>query len=90
MFTAPLKGVFVFHFSVFSTRHAVATLQKNGVKVALAFDKSYADNQDCSTRIAVVTLEPGDTVHVELEARTHFYGFHGTLNSFSGFLLSPI
>uniref|UniRef100_A0A8C6SP47 C1q domain-containing protein n=1 Tax=Neogobius melanostomus TaxID=47308 RepID=A0A8C6SP47_9GOBI len=90
-FTAPLKGLYVFHFTMFSvldTPHAVASLRKNGVKLAYAYDRVASDPNDSSTRVVVVTLEAGDSVYVELEKDKSFYDWQGDHNSFSGFLLS--
>uniref|UniRef100_A0A8C6WYL8 C1q domain-containing protein n=1 Tax=Neogobius melanostomus TaxID=47308 RepID=A0A8C6WYL8_9GOBI len=90
-FTATVKGLYVFHFTMFGsfnpTPNAVASLRKNGVKLAYALDQSSSDSHDSSTRVAVVTLEAGDSVYVELQAQSYFYDYHGDHNSFSGFLL---
>lgn len=93
-FTAPRRGLYVFHFSIFATYspapNVMAVLKKNGVSLAVAFDKASSDTHDSSTRVAVVTLEAGDAVYVELQARGTFYDYRGDHNSFSGFLLSPM
>lgn len=94
VFTALVKGLYVFHFTLFSSYspppNAVAALKRNGVKLAYVFDKSTTDTNDSSTRVGVVTLEAGDSVYVELQAESIFYDYKGDHNSFSGFLLYPL
>ena len=94
VFTATVKGMYFFRFSMFNSKNSVSNsgvgLFKNSIMLATAKGKS-GDDSSSGSNAAVVPLEVGDTVYVQLEA-TRFDkhlldSFMMNFNTFSGFLL---
>uniref|UniRef100_A0A8C9SEI4 C1q domain-containing protein n=1 Tax=Scleropages formosus TaxID=113540 RepID=A0A8C9SEI4_SCLFO len=78
VFMAMVKGVYYFHFTAFS-------IISGGASTNVVLMKN-----DSASSAAVLQLEAGDNVHVQLMAGTLVYDDMGYYNSFSGFLLFPI
>lgn len=92
VFTARVRGAYYFRFTMFnndpSLLYSVVALTKNGENVVLAWDRvSSGDREDSSSNAAVLQLEEGDGVSVELYQGRVLYGDSNYHNTFSGFLL---
>ncbi|KAK9976656.1 hypothetical protein ABG768_021861 [Culter alburnus] len=91
VFTAPLKGAYMFKIYVHSggPTAATASIVKNGerVVVAHAHQPQYTIN---SSNGVVLILEVGDVVYVTLWAGRRIYDNENTHSTFSGFLLFPL
>ncbi|XP_072298245.1 complement C1q-like protein 2 [Eucyclogobius newberryi] len=90
IFTATIKGVFYFRFSMFnnlSSPNSVVSLKKNGERVVSVWDTDKSDGNDMGSNAAVLPLETGDTVYVELLANRLVYDDGMNYNTFAGFLL---
>ncbi|XP_063049472.1 complement C1q-like protein 2, partial [Engraulis encrasicolus] len=94
VFTALVKGMYFFRFSMFRnsqiTEFSVISLMKNGEVLASVWDGTSPDYNDMGSNTAVIALEPGDSVYVELIADTAVYDDEHNYNTFSGFLLFPM
>ncbi|XP_029913141.1 complement C1q-like protein 2 [Myripristis murdjan] len=91
IFTALVKGVYFFRFSMFNnvnaTPSSVVSLMKNGVRLVSVWDTVGSDANDMGSNAVVVSLEVGDRVYVELAANRLIYDDNMNYNTFSGFLL---
>ncbi|KAK7939940.1 hypothetical protein WMY93_003266 [Mugilogobius chulae] len=89
IFTSPIKGVFFFRFTMHNTHvaNSIVSLMKNGVRVVSVWDTVTTDANDTGSNAAVLSLEAGDTVYVELVANREVYDDTMNYNTFSGFLL---
>ncbi|KAL1250924.1 hypothetical protein QQF64_018720 [Cirrhinus molitorella] len=93
IFTAPLKGAYMFNFSVFGNGNpstpSTASIVKNGERVAIAHghQEKYAVN---SSKGVVLILEVGDVVYVRLWSGRRIYDSQSNYNTFSGYLLFPL
>lgn len=100
MFTAPVKGVYVFTFVVYNTLEYVTEvkLMRNGEMVVSATEnlrisdsdgRPTTDTEDTTTNSATLLLEKSDQVYIELPATK---GIHARKrrNTFSGYLLYPL
>ncbi|KAK7939951.1 hypothetical protein WMY93_003277 [Mugilogobius chulae] len=89
IFTSPIKGVFYFRFTMHNTHvaNSIVSLVKNGVRVVSVWDTVTTDANDIGSNAAVLSLEAGDTVYVELVANREVYDDTMNYNTFSGFLL---
>ncbi|XP_043085102.1 caprin-2-like [Puntigrus tetrazona] len=93
VFTAPLKGAYMFIFSVFGhsnpSNPSAASIMKNGEKVVMAH--GYQDQYDVnSSKGVVLILEVGDVVYVRLWSEKWIYDDENNHNTFSGYLLFPL
>ncbi|CAM4572313.1 unnamed protein product [Leuciscus chuanchicus] len=91
IFTAPLKGAYMFRVSVFSHGPTVASayIVKNGEHVVVAHD--YRPQHDLNSSNGVVLiLEVGDVVYVRLRSGMRIFDNGNNHNTFSGFLLFPL
>lgn len=90
-FTAMVKGMFFFRFSMFNNLNAppnsVVSLMKNGERLVSVWDTAGADMHDMGSNAVVIPLEVGDSVYVEIQANRLLYDDAMNYNSFSGFLL---
>ncbi|CAM4571988.1 unnamed protein product [Leuciscus chuanchicus] len=91
VFTAPLKGAYMFRISVFShgPTHAAASIFKNGERLVLAY-AGQPQNELNSSNGVVLILEVGDVVYVKLWPHTSIYDNDNNHSTFSGFLLFPL
>ncbi|XP_059204613.1 complement C1q-like protein 2 [Centropristis striata] len=91
IFTAVVKGMYFFRFSMFNnltpTPSSVTSLMKNGVRLTSVWDTSGSDANDMGSNAAVIPLEVGDNVYVELAANRLVYDDSMNYNTFGGFLL---
>lgn len=91
VFTAMVKGMYFFRFSMFnnlqSVSNSVVSLMKNNERLASVWDTSGSDANDMGSNAVVIPLEVGDNVYVELQANRIVYDDGMTYNTFSGFLL---
>ncbi|XP_048011405.1 uncharacterized protein LOC125245018 [Megalobrama amblycephala] len=90
-FTAPLKGAYMFRFSVRGDggTAATATIFKNGKRVVIAHDNQ-AQGVLSSSNGVVLILEVGDVVYVRLWSGRRIFDSQNNFNTFSGFLLFPL
>ncbi|KAK7130443.1 hypothetical protein R3I93_019934 [Phoxinus phoxinus] len=91
VFTAPLKGAYMFRVSVYSHGGTTATvvLVKNGEHVVMAHDIQAQDRLNASNGVVLI-LEVGDVVYVRLWSGTRIHDNGNNHNTFSGFLLFPL
>ncbi|XP_044188161.1 complement C1q-like protein 2 [Thunnus albacares] len=91
IFTAMVKGMYFFRFSMFNNinphANSVVSLMKNGVRLTSVWDTSGTDSNDMGSNAAVIPLDVGDNVYVELQAHRIIYDDSMNYNTFSGFLL---
>ncbi|XP_061568045.1 complement C1q-like protein 3 [Cololabis saira] len=91
IFTAMVDGMYFFRFSMFnnlrSTPNSVVCLKKNSELLTSVWDTSGSDGNDMGSNAAVVPLNVGDQVYVELQANRIIYDDGMHYNSFTGFLL---
>ncbi|PWS22480.1 hypothetical protein DKP78_18165, partial [Enterococcus faecium] len=77
IFTAVIKGMYFFRFSMFNNLSAVpnsvVSLMKNGVRLTSVWDTSGSDPNDMGSNAVVIALEVGDQVYVELQANRLVY-----------------
>lgn len=88
-FTASVKGLFYFRFQMFNNLESdpgsVLSLMKNDERVV---DISGTDEYDTGSNAAVLPLEVGDMVYVQLHSGRQVYDdSNKNYNTFSGFLL---
>ncbi|XP_048011278.1 uncharacterized protein LOC125244924 [Megalobrama amblycephala] len=92
IFTAPLKGAYMFRVSVFGYGGTSATVSiyKNGEQVVVAHDVQAQDRVNASNGVVLI-LKVGDVVYVRLWSKTRIYDIsYENLSTFSGFLLFPL
>ncbi|XP_048058452.1 heavy metal-binding protein HIP-like isoform X2 [Megalobrama amblycephala] len=91
IFTAPLKGAYMFRVSIYSNGGTPATVSifKNGEHMVVAHDVQAQDRLNSSNGV-VLLLEVGDVVYVRLWSGNRIYDNQNNLNTFSGFLLFPL
>ncbi|XDV25794.1 hypothetical protein PO909_029651 [Leuciscus waleckii] len=91
VFTAPLKGAYMFRVSVFGIgpTSATAYIYKNGERVVSAYARQAKDYLNSSNGVVLI-LEVGDVVYVRLWPNTRIYDGQSNHNTFSGFLLFPL
>nr|XP_046272177.1 complement C1q-like protein 2 [Scatophagus argus] len=91
IFTAVVKGMYFFRFSMFNNLSpvpsSVVCLKKNDVLLTSVWDTSGTDGNDMGSNAAVIPLEVGDSVYVELQTNRIVYDDGMNYNTFSGFLL---
>ncbi|XP_063072138.1 complement C1q-like protein 2 [Engraulis encrasicolus] len=95
VFTALVKGMYFFRFTMFnhqvSSPKSVVYLKRNGQVVASVWDMGAGDSNDTGSNAAVIPLEVGDNVWVELRPNTVVYDDSGlSLTTLSGFLIFPM
>ncbi|KAL1250467.1 hypothetical protein QQF64_018263 [Cirrhinus molitorella] len=93
IFTAPLKGAYMFNYSVYGKGNpstpSTASIVKNGERVVVAHghqDQYYVN----SSKGVVLILEVGDVVYVRLWSGREIYDETHKHNTFSGYLLFPL
>ncbi|XP_074512246.1 complement C1q-like protein 2 [Sebastes fasciatus] len=90
-FTAMVKGMYFFRFSMFNnvapTPNSVVSLKKNGELLVSVWDTEGSDSHDMGSNAVVIPLEVGDNVYVELQANRRLFDDSMNYNTFCGFLL---
>ncbi|XP_056128185.1 complement C1q-like protein 2 [Rhinichthys klamathensis goyatoka] len=93
IFTAPLKGVYVFTFSVYAhgsqSNPANAHIVKNGKDVLKAYAHQTQGALN-SSKAVVLVLEAGDVVYVKLWPSSKIQDNGNNHNTFSGYMLFPL
>ncbi|XP_048009336.1 complement C1q-like protein 4 [Megalobrama amblycephala] len=91
VFTAPLKGAYMFRISVFGHggTGSSASIFKNGQRVISAHDIQAHDRLNSSNGVVLI-LEVGDVVYVRLWSGMRVYDSENNHSTFSGFLLFPL
>ncbi|KAK7149237.1 hypothetical protein R3I94_008759 [Phoxinus phoxinus] len=92
IFTAPLKGAYMFRVSIFGhggATAASASIYKNGERTVAAHDVQAQDRLNSSNGVVLI-LEVGDVVYVRLWSGTRIYDSENNHSTFSGFLLFPL
>ncbi|KAK2833181.1 hypothetical protein Q5P01_017070 [Channa striata] len=91
IFTAIVKGMYFFRFSMFNNLstvpNSVVSLMKNGQRLTSVWDTSGNDSHDMGSNAVVIPLSVGDNVYVELQENRIVYDDGMNYNTFSGFLL---
>ncbi|XP_051747903.1 uncharacterized protein LOC127511199 isoform X18 [Ctenopharyngodon idella] len=93
IFTAPLKGAYMFRISVYGHGGITSTaaIHKNGKQVVSAHDiQPQAQDRLNSSNGVVLILEVGDVVYVRLWSGNRIVDSYNNHNTFSGFLLFPL
>ncbi|XP_067284044.1 complement C1q-like protein 4 [Pseudorasbora parva] len=93
IFTAPLKGAYMFRFTLHGHGEATetASINKNGNQVVVVHDvQVLAKDRVNSSNGVVLILEVGDVVYVKLWSGSKIYDNQNNLNTFSGYLLFPL
>ncbi|XP_051747865.1 uncharacterized protein LOC127511192 isoform X8 [Ctenopharyngodon idella] len=91
VFTAPLKGAYMFRVSVHGHGPTIAgaSIFKNGEHVVVAYDYQPQGGLNSSNGVVLI-LEVGDVVYVRLWSGRRIYDDQNNHNSFSGYLLFPL
>ncbi|XP_065133265.1 complement C1q-like protein 3 [Paramisgurnus dabryanus] len=91
IFTAPVKGAYYFRFYAHSRSriNLGAGLFKNNVPQCSVFSFQPTRHSNASNGV-VLTLEPGDQVHIKVWSNAQVYDDIDSLTSFSGFLIFPL
>ncbi|XP_067248905.1 complement C1q-like protein 4 [Chanodichthys erythropterus] len=91
IFTAPLKGAYMFRVSAFGNGGTAASvfIVKNGQQMVIAHDNQPHYDLSSSNGVVLI-LEVGDVVYVRLVAGRRLYDSEKNYNTFSGYLLFPL
>lgn len=91
IFTARVGGVYYFRYTMYNNNagqpNSVVSLMMNSQRLVSTWDTVGNDYHDSATNAAVVQLEAGDSVFVQLYASRVLYDDINYYNTFSGFLL---
>ncbi|KAK5848916.1 hypothetical protein PBY51_008600 [Eleginops maclovinus] len=91
IFTAMVRGMYYFSYTMYNNNsgqpNSVLSLMMNSQKMVSTWDTEGDDSQDSATNAAVVQLEAGDSVFVQLYANRVLYDDGYYYNTFSGFML---
>ncbi|XP_068443096.1 complement C1q-like protein 2 [Clinocottus analis] len=91
VFTAMARGIYYFSYTMYNNNsgqpNSVVSLMMNSQKMVSTWDTVGEDSQDSATNSAVVQLEAGDSVYVQLYANRAVFDDSYYYNTFSGFLL---
>ncbi|XP_048036099.1 uncharacterized protein LOC125261585 [Megalobrama amblycephala] len=91
IFTAPLKGAYMFRISVYGHGPTAATadIVKNGQRVVVAHDHQPQNTLNSSNGVVLI-LEVGDVVYVRLASGRRIFDNENNHSTFSGYLLFPL
>ncbi|XP_048012855.1 complement C1q-like protein 4 [Megalobrama amblycephala] len=92
VFTAPVKGAYVFEFSVYHFGQLIPAggyLMKNGQHVAMAYAKQDQGALNSSKGVVLI-LEVGDRIYVNLWSNSRIFDNQNHHNTFSGYMLFPL
>ncbi|XP_029017944.1 complement C1q-like protein 2 [Betta splendens] len=91
IFTAMVRGVYYFSYTMYNNNvgqsNSMVSLIKNSQRVVSTWGTVGNETHDSATNAAVVQLEAGDSVFVQLYATRIIYDNSYYYNTFSGFLL---
>lgn len=94
IFTAMVRGMYYFSYTMYNNNggkpNSVVSLMMNSQRVVSTWDTEGQDVHDSATNGAVLLLEPGDSVFVQLYANRALYDDINYYNTFCGFLLFPM
>ncbi|XP_073688959.1 complement C1q-like protein 4 [Garra rufa] len=93
IFTAPLKGAYMFRISLFAfgsqSTLTTVSIVKNGERVVIAQGHQPGGNVNSSNGV-VLLLEVGDVVYVSLWSNRWIFDNDNNHSTFSGYLLFPL
>ncbi|KAL1276372.1 hypothetical protein QQF64_035995 [Cirrhinus molitorella] len=93
IFTAPLKGAYMFRISIYSfgglSSPSTVSIIKNGEHMVVAHGQQ-PENFINSSNGVVLILEVGDVVYVRLWSGRRIFDNENKHNTFSGYLLFPL
>ncbi|XP_048011607.1 complement C1q-like protein 4 [Megalobrama amblycephala] len=91
VFTAPLKGAYMFRVSVFGRNGiaAGASIYKNLERMVLAYANQPQNDLNSSNGVVLI-LEVGDVVYVRLWPLAKIFDSEDNHSTFSGYLLFPL
>uniref|UniRef100_A0AAY4B4V3 C1q domain-containing protein n=1 Tax=Denticeps clupeoides TaxID=299321 RepID=A0AAY4B4V3_9TELE len=95
IFTAPRRGIYYFTFSTYAhvPHQRFTSLYKNGALITSAYGH-YPPGQNTGSgsgsNHAVLQLEKGDVVYVQLRSGSHVHDDSNSYSTFSGVLLWPL
>lgn len=91
IFTAMVRGVYYFRFTMYNNNlgqpNSVVSLMKNSQSLVTTWDTTGNDQHDSASNAAVMQLEAGESVFVQLYANRVLYDDSNHYNTFTGFLL---
>lgn len=91
IFTAMVRGMYYFRYTMYNNNsgqpNSVVSLMMNSQRMVSTWDTVGDDSHDSASNAAVVQLEAGDSVFVNLYANRVLYDDGYYYNTFSGFLL---
>uniref|UniRef100_A0A673XJ66 Complement C1q-like protein 2 n=1 Tax=Salmo trutta TaxID=8032 RepID=A0A673XJ66_SALTR len=95
IFTAMVRGMYCFRYSMYSNNsgrpNSVVSLMKNSEKLVTTWNTDDSMNvHESASNAAVVQLEVGDSVYIQLWANRVVYDDINNYNTFTGFLLFTV
>ncbi|XP_052377745.1 complement C1q-like protein 2 [Oncorhynchus keta] len=95
IFTAMVRGVYCFRYSMYGNNsgrpNSVVSLMKNGEMLVTTWNTDDSVNvHESASNTAVVQLEVGDGVYIQLWANRVLYDDRNNYNTFTGFLLFTV
>lgn len=91
VFTARVPGTYYFRYTMYNNNagrpNTVVSLMKNTYRMVTTWDTADGDVHDSASNAAVLQLDAGDSVFVQLRAHRVVYDDGNYYNTFSGFLL---
>ncbi|CAB1332582.1 unnamed protein product [Coregonus sp. 'balchen'] len=95
IFTAMVRGMYCFRYSMYSNNsgrpNSVVSLMKNSEKLVTTWNTDDSMNvHESASNAAVVQLEVGDSVYIQLWASRVVYDDINNYNTFTGFLLFTV
>ncbi|XP_038821359.1 complement C1q-like protein 2 [Salvelinus namaycush] len=95
IFTAMVRGMYCFRYSMYSNNsgrpNSVVSLMKNSEMLVTTWNTDDSMNvHESASNAAVVQLEVGDSVYIQLWANRVLYDDSNNYNTFTGFLLFTV
>ncbi|KAM9439085.1 complement C1q-like protein 2 isoform 2-T2 [Salvelinus alpinus] len=95
IFTAMVRGMYCFRYSMYSNNsgrpNSVVSLMKNSEMLVTTWNTDDSMNvHESASNAAVVQLEVGDSVYIQLWAKRVLYDDSNNYNTFTGFLLFTV
>lgn len=87
-----MKGVYYFGFSAFANGKSAmgVHLRKNSQQIVATYDYNSNHKDVNGANRAVLLLEKGDEVYIELWSQLYIFDSYNSVSTFSGFLISPM